>query len=207
MTLSKIDSLRNGRGIWKVRAMPRWQIAAGTSPAISRPSKRIEPAFGLSAPAIRLKIVLLPDPFGPIRPRISPARRSKPTSLTAVKPPKRLVRPSTSSTGARASGRVKGRLPGGAPATPALPREGGGRQSVAGPDRIPSPLAGDGPGWGAIRVRPRTRRRGRPAAAAPDRWSGSGSARRSWSRRRCTASRPARSARSGRPWARPADRT
>ena len=71
--------------------MPRWQTLAGTSPAISRPWKRIEPAFGLSAPAIRLKIVLLPDPFGPIRPRISPSPTAKPTSLTAVKPPKRLV--------------------------------------------------------------------------------------------------------------------
>ena len=32
---------------------------------------------------------LLPAPFGPMRPRISPARSSKPTSLTATRPPKR----------------------------------------------------------------------------------------------------------------------
>ena len=98
MTLSKIDSLRNGRGIWKVRAMPRWQTSAGASPAISRPWKRIEPRLGRSAPEIRLKIVLLPEPFGPMRPRISPSASPNATSLTAVKPPKRLVSPSTSST-------------------------------------------------------------------------------------------------------------
>ncbi len=32
----------------------------------------------------------LPDPFGPISPRISPGRIEKLTSLTAVRPPKRL---------------------------------------------------------------------------------------------------------------------
>ena len=60
-------------------------------PAISRPSRRIEPPEGASAPAIRLKVVLLPEPFGPIRPRISPCASSNETSLTAVNPPKRLV--------------------------------------------------------------------------------------------------------------------
>ena len=46
-------------------------------------------------PAMQLKIVLLPDPFGPMRPRISPSETSNDTSLTAVKPPKRLVSPET----------------------------------------------------------------------------------------------------------------
>src|SRR5262249_40371454 len=44
-----------------------------------------------------LKIVLLPEPFGPIRPRISPFSTANDTSWTAVKPPKRLVNPSTAS--------------------------------------------------------------------------------------------------------------
>src|SRR5262245_47553328 len=44
-----------------------------------------------------LKIVLLPDPFGPIRPRISPFSTENDTSLTAVKPPNRLVKPRTAS--------------------------------------------------------------------------------------------------------------
>ena len=36
-------------------------------------------------------MVLLPEPFGPINPRISPSFTSKETLLTAVKPPKTLV--------------------------------------------------------------------------------------------------------------------
>src|SRR5512132_3898293 len=45
-----------------------------------------------------LKIVLLPEPFGPIRPRISPFSTLNDTLLTAVKPPKRFTNPSTVST-------------------------------------------------------------------------------------------------------------
>src|SRR5690554_6647702 len=45
-----------------------------------------------------LKVVLFPDPFGPIRPRISPWASSKERFLTAVKPPNRLVSPCTEST-------------------------------------------------------------------------------------------------------------
>jgi hypothetical protein len=39
----------------------------------------------------------LPEPFGPMRPRISPSATPKETPLTAVKPPKRLVSLETSS--------------------------------------------------------------------------------------------------------------
>ena len=67
-------------------------------PAISRPWKVIEPAVGGNVPDSMLKIVLLPDPFGPIRPRISPCSTRNETLLTAVKPPKRLISPATSST-------------------------------------------------------------------------------------------------------------
>src|SRR5437868_15546567 len=45
-----------------------------------------------------LKIVLLPEPFGPMRPRISPSSSLNETLLTAVKPPNRLTSPATSST-------------------------------------------------------------------------------------------------------------
>src|SRR5689334_15734559 len=44
-----------------------------------------------------LKQVVLPAPFGPIRPKISPLRRLKLTSLRATTPPKRSVTLSTSS--------------------------------------------------------------------------------------------------------------
>src|SRR4051794_8998636 len=73
-------------------------IRCGAWPAISCPSNRIEPAVGTSVPDSMLKIVLLPEPFGPIRPRISPFSTSNDTLLTAVKPPKRFTRPFTAST-------------------------------------------------------------------------------------------------------------
>src|SRR5581483_7739656 len=78
--------------------MPACATRYAGSPPISALRKRTEPALGLSAPAIRLKVVLLPEPFGPIRPRISPSATSKETFLTARKPSKLLVSPSTSST-------------------------------------------------------------------------------------------------------------
>src|SRR4029077_13021325 len=81
-----------------VRASPRWQIASGVRPAISSPLKRIEPAVAASAPEMQLKQVVLPDPLGPIRPRISPAFTSKETAFRAVKPPNCLVSRSTVST-------------------------------------------------------------------------------------------------------------
>src|SRR5271165_4596006 len=88
-------------------------MRCGGLPAISRPSKRIEPAFGAKVPDSMLKIVLLPDPFGPISPRISPSPTANETSLTAVKPPNRLKSPVTSSTETRllrGVGRVRRQL-------------------------------------------------------------------------------------------------
>ena len=83
--------------------MPACATRYAGSPPISRPRKRTEPALGRSAPAIRLKVVLFPEPFGPMRPRISPSATSKETFLTARKPSKLLVSPLTSSTyGAKA---------------------------------------------------------------------------------------------------------
>src|SRR5690242_5604663 len=78
--------------------MPRLMIRCGGRPASSWPSNAIEPAVGGNVPESMLKIVLLPDPFGPIRPRISPFSTLNDTLLTARKPPNRLTRPSTAST-------------------------------------------------------------------------------------------------------------
>src|SRR6476660_9705450 len=64
-------------------------------PPISSPANVTEPAVGTYMPAMQLKIVLLPDPFGPISPTISPSLTSNETLETAVKPPKVLVRPLT----------------------------------------------------------------------------------------------------------------
>src|SRR6185436_11768417 len=78
--------------------MPLLMMRCGATPAISAPSNRIDPAVGTSVPDSMLKIVLLPEPFGPIRPRISPCSTRNDTLFTAVKPPKRFTRPSTVST-------------------------------------------------------------------------------------------------------------
>src|SRR3954466_15160469 len=78
--------------------MPLLMIRCGDRPAISTPSKRTDPAVAGSVPDSKLKIVLLPEPFGPIRPRISPRSTLNDTLLTAVKPPNRFVIPSTTST-------------------------------------------------------------------------------------------------------------
>src|ERR1700730_5176289 len=83
--------------------MPRLMIRCGARPEISAPSNFIEPDVGANVPDSMLKIVLLPEPFGPIRPRISPLSTLKDTSLTAVNPPKRLINPLTTSTAARSS--------------------------------------------------------------------------------------------------------
>src|ERR1700720_3867294 len=71
--------------------MPLLMMRCGATPEISAPSNRIDPAVGTSVPDSMLKIVLLPEPFGPIRPRISPCSTSNETLLTAVKPPKRFT--------------------------------------------------------------------------------------------------------------------
>src|ERR1700751_1299005 len=73
-------------------------MRCGASPAIWRPSKVIDPADGTSVPESMLKIVLLPDPFGPIMPTISPRSTLNDTLLTAVTPPKRFESPLTVST-------------------------------------------------------------------------------------------------------------
>src|SRR5690606_32360642 len=96
-----MESLRKGRGIWKVRASPSLQMRYGGRPPTSRPSSRTDPSVGANSPAMTLNVVLLPEPLGPIRPRISPSASSKERFLTAVNPPKRLVSPCTESTQAR----------------------------------------------------------------------------------------------------------
>ena len=64
-----------------------------SGPPISAPRNRIEPAVGGRAPEMQLKHVVLPDPFGPMSPRISPSFTSKDTALSAVNPPNRFVSP------------------------------------------------------------------------------------------------------------------
>ena len=90
----------SGRECWNTMPKPLRAILCAGRPATFSPWKMTSPAVGRSMPMIAFIAVDLPEPFGPIRPKISPARRSRLRFLTAVRPPKRLVRPRTSRTGA-----------------------------------------------------------------------------------------------------------
>src|SRR5512145_2319926 len=79
------------RTIWKVRAIPLIAISFAGMAEISSPYSVICPELGFNAPVIRFSIVVLPEPFGPIRPSTSFSASSKETWSTAVKPPKRLL--------------------------------------------------------------------------------------------------------------------
>src|SRR6266498_2693131 len=70
--------------------MPRRAISNGRRLPIDSPRNTISPDVSGSAPEIRLNIVLLPAPFGPMRPRISPHRIENDRSLTATSPPNSL---------------------------------------------------------------------------------------------------------------------
>ena len=58
---------------------------------MSRPPNTTRPLFGLRRPETTSNNVVLPAPFGPIRPQIWPGGTSKATPSKAVIPPKRTV--------------------------------------------------------------------------------------------------------------------
>jgi hypothetical protein len=60
---------------------------------MSLPSKYIFPAEGGKTPVMRLKKVVLPEPFGPMIAFIEPLSTSRLIPLTAISPPKFLVNP------------------------------------------------------------------------------------------------------------------
>src|ERR1700730_14613562 len=66
-----------------------WGLAA----VILRPFRRISPASGASPPAIRLKSLVLPAPFGPMMPSASPGATDRSISSAAITEPKVLRRP------------------------------------------------------------------------------------------------------------------
>ena len=82
-----------GRASWNVRARPRLTILYGASLASAWPSKLTVPVSNGTKPVSRLNIVVLPAPFGPNTPVIEPVCSVKDTSLTACRPPKRLLSP------------------------------------------------------------------------------------------------------------------
>ena len=99
MRFSSTVMLLNGRGIWKLRAMPRRARRCGGSWVMSSPQNTTLPVCGRSAPEMQLISVVFPEPFGPIRPNRSPLRISTLILSSAVKPPKVLVIASTCSRG------------------------------------------------------------------------------------------------------------
>src|SRR5690606_2285956 len=92
----------NTCGVWKVRVTPWRTRVAGRRPVRSTPPTRTAPASGRCTPLTRLSVVVLPDPFGPMRPSSVPAGTVKLTPSTATWPPKRLRSPSTSRSRTRA---------------------------------------------------------------------------------------------------------
>ncbi|CAB4708088.1 unannotated protein [freshwater metagenome] len=87
--------MENSPASWKERIRPRRPRASGESRVTSWPSKTTRPSSGVVKPATSSKVVVLPAPLGPIRPRISPLRTSRSTPRTARTPPKDLRRPVT----------------------------------------------------------------------------------------------------------------
>src|SRR5690554_994741 len=61
---------------------------------MSTPSRVTRPVVGSRSPESRLRVVVLPAPFGPMMAKISPSWTSNDRSLTAARPPKRRPRPS-----------------------------------------------------------------------------------------------------------------
>src|SRR6516225_8732860 len=60
----------------------------GATPAICFSAKQIDPDCGTTIPVTALMSEVLPAPFGPIIPWISPAAIASDTSVTAATPPK-----------------------------------------------------------------------------------------------------------------------
>src|SRR5580704_9458498 len=99
MTFSNTDIVSKLRTTWNVRAIPAIAQATGPVPETRVPRRRISPASGVISPEIKLNSEVLPAPFGPIRPRISPSRTSNDISTLAATPPNDLLTRSISSRG------------------------------------------------------------------------------------------------------------
>src|SRR5579885_2621391 len=97
MTFSRMLMSSKVAGTWKVRPIPSRARASGAARVMSTPLKRMRPSVGARSPAMQLKKVDLPAPFGPIRPTISPASTESEASASATKPPKDLETLSVSS--------------------------------------------------------------------------------------------------------------
>ena len=78
--------------IWNERDSPRPAMRRGAIPVMSCPANRTLPRSGLKRPVSTLKQVVLPAPFGPIRPDGRPSSKASETSCSTTWSPKRLCR-------------------------------------------------------------------------------------------------------------------
>src|SRR5918996_1084127 len=92
---SSAVTVENTRGFWKVRVTPWATTSRLERPLRSWSPMRTVPLSGFTAPLSRFRVVVLPDPLGPIRPRMVPGSTVKATSATAWRPPNRLLSPVT----------------------------------------------------------------------------------------------------------------
>jgi hypothetical protein len=67
--------------------MPAATTRGGLTPAISSPSKRIDPERGTTSPEIARNVVLLPAPLAPISATSCPALTCSEMPRNAVTPP------------------------------------------------------------------------------------------------------------------------
>src|SRR6202795_4124701 len=89
--------------------MPRLRLFGGTksrrgADATRRPRRVISPASGCSSPATSRRVVVLPQPLGPSRVKISPRLISSDVRSTAAAVPNSLLTPSRARTVSPLSG-------------------------------------------------------------------------------------------------------
>jgi hypothetical protein len=78
--------LPNTCSVWNVRPTPRRELG-GDIPVMSSPQNSTWPAVGLIWPRMLLNSVVLPEPFGPMTPTISPGPTFSETPSTALMAP------------------------------------------------------------------------------------------------------------------------
>src|SRR3990170_3391065 len=82
---------RATRGTWKVRMSPRWASSCGRAPSSGTPSSSTRPASFATKPVMTSNRVVLPEPFGPIKPVTAAGAATSETPPRTVTAPNRLT--------------------------------------------------------------------------------------------------------------------
>jgi len=85
MSSTRMRGLSELKGSWNTTCTARRYAMSSvpSRPAMSRPSKAIDPAVGVSCSKINLEVVVFPHPDSPMRPSVSPGWIAKSTPSTA----------------------------------------------------------------------------------------------------------------------------